>query len=79
MASRSLLDDVLTVRRMDCGDRDDGPRETVAVEAFSEAVRRDRDVLPGATSIKAPAALTAAERWLRRDDMSRSGADDQMK
>jgi len=47
---------------MDCGDRDDGPRETVAVEAISEAVRRDRDVLSGATSIKAPAALTAAER-----------------
>lgn len=49
MASRSLLDEVLTVRRIDCGllDEEDegGPRETVAVATFSETVRRGRDGL----------------------------------
>jgi hypothetical protein len=47
-----------------------GPRETVAMETFSAAVRRGRDdTLSDAASVIASAALTAAERWLRRDDM----------
>lgn len=49
MASRNLLDDVLTVKRMDCGLREElgaGPRDTVAIDRLdSEAVRRGRDIL----------------------------------
>jgi len=73
-----LLEDVFTVRRMDWGLRDEvvgGPRETVAMETFSDAVRRGRDdeILSDAASVIASAALTAAERWLRRDDMMDEG------
>jgi hypothetical protein len=41
------------------------------METFSDAVRRGRDdeILSDAASVIASAALTAAERWLRRDDM----------
>ena len=48
-----------------------GPRETVAVEILSETARRGRvDVLSDAASVIASAALTAAERWLRRDGIA---------
>lgn len=75
VASRSLLAEVLTVKRIDCGLIDagaGGPRETVAVALDSRVVRRDRCGLDGggdASSAMAWAALTAAERWTRRDDM----------
>ena len=48
-----------------------GPRETVAMDTFSDAVRRGRDdgILSETASVIASAALAAAERWLRRDDM----------
>ena len=65
MASRSLLDEVLTVRRIDWGLldlSDEGPRETVAIEMFSDTVRRGRATLSDAASVIASAAFTAAER-----------------
>ncbi len=45
------------------------------METFSDAVRRGRDdeILSDAASVIASAALTAAERWLRRDDMMDGG------
>jgi hypothetical protein len=45
------------------------------METFSDAVRRGRDdeILSDAASVIASAALTAAERWLRRDDMMNEG------
>ncbi len=41
------------------------------METFSDAVRRGREdeILSDAGSVIASEALTAAERWLRRDDM----------
>jgi hypothetical protein len=62
----------LTVKRIDSGlfdATDGGPRETVAVDTFSEAVaRRDRGIflsfLSAAVSAIASLAFVAAERWL---------------
>lgn len=68
MASRSLLDDVLTVKRIDWGlldEADGGPRDTVAIETVSETVRRGRGILSEELSVLAviaSAAFTAAER-----------------
>lgn len=47
VASLNLLDEVLTVRRIEVGlfEESVGPRETVAMETFSEAVRRGRELL----------------------------------
>ena len=72
VASRSLLDEVLTVKRIDGGflvELVGGPRETVAVDIFSEAVR-PRDLVEEGVSVYAPDGLTTADRRLRRDDMS---------
>ena len=55
----------MTVSRIDWGLldwADAGPRETVAIEMFSDAVRRGRDTLSEAASVIASAAFTAAER-----------------
>lgn len=48
-----------------------GPRETVAMDIFSDAMRRGRDdgILSETASVIASAAFAAAERWLRRDYM----------
>ena len=68
VASRSLLDEVFTVRRIDDGlldVLDGGPRETVAEETFSDVLRRAREVLSRggeSATLIASLALTAAER-----------------
>ena len=67
VASRNLLDDVLTVKRIDSGLLDwggAGPRDTVADEAGSAFVRRDRDDLGDGCSetIITSLAFAAADR-----------------
>lgn len=67
VASLSLLDDVLTVKRIDSGLFDcgcAGPRDTVADEAGSGFVRRDRDDLGDSCSetMITSLALAAADR-----------------
>ena len=76
VTSLNFVDEVLTVRRIDSGLREEataGPRETVAVATLS--ARRDLEGLDGggdseSASANDSEAFAAAHRWLRRAGMT---------